>query len=231
MEYPIQVEIANPSDIQVITDVRGSCGWCAWEPGRLATRSGGVEVYRSEDFELRTGDLIRWTRNDAGLGLVNSGTAEAAAVRDGKVGFRLEDGRRLDLSSGDPQLRRIDRAWAFTVHSFQGRTVDTVIAAMEAKHPNLTTQQMLYVEISRARDRTELVTDDRESLRESLEAATVERIAALDTVGTERTATPEAGLDAVRDVGKESAVPKSSEPCRAPEIGKAPKSIEYDLAL
>ena len=137
-------------------------------------------------------------------------------MRDGKVSFRLEDGR-LDLSSGDPQLHRIGRAWAFTVHSFQGRTVDTVIAAMEAKHPNLTTQQMLYVEISRARDRAELVTDD----RESLEAATVERIAALDTVGTERTATPEAGLDAAHDVGKESAVPKSSERCRAPEIGKA----------
>ena len=71
----------------------------------------------------------------------------------------------LDLAPGDPQLRHIDRAWASTVHAFQGRTVDTVIAAMEANHPNLTTQKTLYVEISRARDRAELVTDDKAALR------------------------------------------------------------------
>ena len=107
----------------------------AWEPSRVAARAGGVEVYRSEEIELRAGDRIRWTRNDAGLGLVNSQTAEVAAVRDGKVTFCLEDGRMLDLASGDPQLRHVDRAWASTVHAFQGRTVDTVIAAMEANHP------------------------------------------------------------------------------------------------
>ena len=67
--------------------------------------------------------------------------------------------------TGDPQLRHIDRAWASTVHAFQGRTVDTVIAAMEANHPNLTNQKTLYVEISRARDRAELVTDDAKVLQ------------------------------------------------------------------
>ena len=123
----------------------------AWEPNRIAARAGGVEVYRSEEIELRAGDRIRWTRNDAGLGLVNSGTAEVAVVKDGRVTFRLEDGRTLDLAPGDPQLRHVDRAWASTVHAFQGRTVDTVIAAMEANHPHLTTQKSFYVEISRAR--------------------------------------------------------------------------------
>ena len=51
------------------------------------------------------------------------------------------------------------------MHAFQGRTVDNVIAAIEANHPNLTNQRMLYVEISRARDRAELVTDDKPGLR------------------------------------------------------------------
>ena len=150
----------------------------AWEPNRLAARAGGVEVYKRETMELRAGDRIRWTRNDMGLGLVNSQTAEVSAVKSGAVTFRLEDGRMLDLAPGDPQLRHVDRAWASTVHAFQGRTVDTVIAAMEANHPNLTTQKTLYVEISRARDRAELVTDDRAALKERLEAVTGERIAA-----------------------------------------------------
>ena len=81
------------------------------------------------------------------------------------VTFRLEDGRTLDMSRSDPQLRHLDPAWASTVHAFQGRTVDNVIAVMEASHPHLTTQKSFYVEISRARHRAELVTDDRKGAR------------------------------------------------------------------
>ena len=154
-----------------------------WEPGRLAARTGGVEVYRVEHMELRQGDKVRWTRNDPDLWLMNSQAAEVMSVRDKRVTFRIEDGRILDMTSADSQLRHVDRAWASTVHAFQGRTVDTVIAAMEANHPALTNQKTLYVEISRARDRAELVTDDARALRERLEAATGERIAALEAIG------------------------------------------------
>ena len=210
-------------------------GIVAWEPGRLAARTGGVEVYRGEDMELRAGDRIRWTRNDAGLGLVNSQTAEVAGVRDGRVTFKLEDGRMLDMRNADPQLRHIDRAWASTVHAFQGRTVDTVIAAMEANHPNLTTQKTLYVEISRARDRAELVTDDRAALRERLEAVTGERISALEAMEPERAKGREAGPDAGLSIGRESGASMSQERERAPapetERVPEPKSIDRDLGL
>ena len=161
----------------------GKGGAVAWKPARIGGLQGGTEVYRPEGIELRAGDRIRWTRNDAGLGLVNSRTAEVLGVANGRVAFRLEDGRRLELGSGDPQLRHLDHAWASTVHAFQGRTVDNVIAAMEARHPHLTTQKSFYVEISRARDRAELVTDDAAELRAQLQAATGERIAALEGIG------------------------------------------------
>ena len=204
-----------------------------WEPSRLAARSGGVEVYKVDQMELRAGDRIRWTRNDAGLGLVNSQTAEVASVKDGRVTFRLEDGRMLDMKAGDPQLRHIDRAWASTVHAFQGRTVDTVIAAMEANHPNLTNQKTLYVEISRARDRAELVTDDAKALRERLEAATGERIAALEAIGAEKAGPREAGRDAGWDGVLESKGPNTPERVSGPEAEKAraPKSVDRDLGL
>ncbi len=204
-------------------------GTVAWQPGRIAARAGGVEVYRKETMELRAGDRIRWTRNDAGLGLVNSQTAEVTAVRDGRVGFRLEDGRMLDMNAGDPQLRHVDRAWASTVHAFQGRTVDTVIAAIEANHPNLTNRKMLYVEISRARDRAELVTDDKAALKEQLEALTGERIAALEALGEAKAKAPEAakagGMDA--EIGGERSAGRTPEP----EKTLAPKSVDRDLGL
>ncbi|MDD9998165.1 MAG: relaxase domain-containing protein, partial [Rhodospirillaceae bacterium] len=171
-----------------------------WIPGRLAARSGGVEVYRREIIELRQGDRIRWTRNDQSLELVNSQTADVTAVGKDTVTFRLEGGGTLELNRGDSQLRHIDRAWASTVHAFQGRTVDTVIAAMEAEHPHLTTQKSFYVEISRARHRAELVTDDRNALGEHLEQATGERITALESINQESESHLEPERESEREV-------------------------------
>ena len=179
----------------------GQGGTVRWKPGEIAGRRGGSEVYRAEGIELRAGDRIRWTRNDAGLGLVNSRTAEVAGVRNGRVTFKLEDGRKLELGRNDPRLRHLDHAWASTVHAFQGRTVDNVIAAMEARHPNLTTQKSFYVEISRARDRAELVTDNAEELRAQLQAVTGERIAALEGIGEMKREAPGKAAEAARDAG------------------------------
>ena len=142
-------------------------------------------MYRGVRVELRAGDRVRWTRNDPGFGLVNGATATVERVdRDG-VRFRLEDGSATRLADGDPQLRHLDRAWAATVHAFQGRTVDRIIAAMPADNARLTTQQAFYVAISRARDRAELVTDDARKLADQLEKATGERVAALDGVASQ----------------------------------------------
>ena len=176
----------------------GKGGRVAWKPEEIGGRKGGSEVYRAEEIELRAGDRIRWTRNDAGLGLVNSRTAEVVGMVNGRVTFRLEDGKTLELGRADPQLRHLDHAWASTVHAFQGRTVDNVIAAMEARHPHLTTQKSFYVEISRARDRAELVTDDAAELRAQLQAATGERIAALEGIGEMKREAPDKAVQAER---------------------------------
>ena len=180
----------------LLDDGRG--GRVAWKPEEIGGRRGGSEVYRAEEIELRAGDRVRWTRNDAGLGLVNSRTAEVLSAANGRVTFRLEDGKTLELGRNEPQLRHLDHAWASTVHAFQGRTVDNVIAAMEARHPHLTTQKSFYVEISRARDRAELVTDDAAGLREQLQAVTGERIAALEGIGEMRREAPDKADEAVR---------------------------------
>jgi len=189
----------------------GKGGSVAWRPAQVGGRSGGTEVYRSEGIELRAGDRIRWTRNEAGLGVVNGRTAEVMGVANGRIAFRLEDGRRLDLRPGDPQLRHLDHAWASTMHAFQGRTVDNVIAAIEARHPHLTTQKGFYVEISRARDRAELVTDDASELRAQLQAVTGERIAALEGIGDMPREAPGRALDA-ESAGAGEALGRGREP-------------------
>ena len=56
----------------------------SWRPRMVGAKRGAVEVYRAEGIELRAGDRIHWTRNHAGLGLMNSGTAEVASVQGGR---------------------------------------------------------------------------------------------------------------------------------------------------
>ena len=67
--------------------------------------------------------------------------------------LRLEDGRVLDMRKDDPRLRHVDRAWASTIHAFQGRTVDTVIAALEAVEPELAKGREAGLEADRSADR------------------------------------------------------------------------------
>ena len=153
-----------------------------WNPVRIAAAKGGVEVFRSETMELRSGDKVRFTRNDPASGLTNGQVAAVESVGKDGFGFRLEDGSPMKLGEEDPQLRHLDHAWAATIHAFQGRTVDRIIAAMPSGNANLVNQKSLYVAISRARDRADLVTDDPKRLADQLERATGERIAALDAV-------------------------------------------------
>ena len=156
-----------------------------WRPYMLAGAKGGVEVYRSEEIELRKGDRVRWTRNDPGSELANGETAAVESIGKDGVGFRLEDASAMKLADHDPQLRHLDRAFASTVHAFQGRTVDQIVAAMPTGNPDLTNQRAFYVAISRARDAAELVTDDAWKLSDQLESATGERVAALDGAAME----------------------------------------------
>ena len=218
-----------------------------WRPYLLAGAKGGVEVYRSEAMGLRAGDRIRWTRNDPGSGLVNGQMAEVETIEKDGVRFRLHNGESVKLAEGDPQLRHLDHGWASTVHAFQGRTVDNIIAAMEAGHPHLTTRKAFYVAISRARDGAELVTDDAKQLADHLEKATGERVSALDaakkyvTLGIEigEGKTLEPGKVRERE-GREAGDPvreaeRSNEPAHqtGPEIVPEPKqkSVDMDLGM
>jgi len=100
------------------------------------------------------------------------------------------------------------------------------------------------VEISRARDRAELVTDDARALRERLETVTGERISALEGIGEvvrpererDQKATPDrerpdpgaaAPSHPERELDRESSQGKTPEP--EPPVRE--KSIDMDLSL
>ena len=142
-----------------------------------------LDVYETRPIEIRAGDRIRWTRNDKARSLINGERAEVTGIAGNRVRFRVADGRVISLRADDPQLRHIDHAWSSTVHGAQGSTADGVIAVLDSSHGALTDQSIFYVELSRARDRAVVLTDNAEQLVEVLEANTGERATALEAVG------------------------------------------------
>jgi len=214
-----------------------------WSPHKVAGRTrGAVEVFEPATMPLQAGDAIRWTRNDNANGLYNGQTATVAAVgADGSVTIRDHGGDRTILLPGDaPQLRHMDYAWAGTVHAFQGRTTARVVAALEAGNPHLTNQKMFYVEISRARDAAVLITDDAERLRNRLERATGERIAALDLMSGERQERTPADVDAGGASGTAEPVGERDGPAPQMDLfgggqngdgGRAPTSGPADIGF
>ena len=92
-----------------------------------------------------------------------------------------------------------------------------------ARH--LTTQKSFYVEISRARDRAELVTDDAGKLKEHLEQVTGERISALEGIGAAKPA-PAKVIEQTPQFAKETHEPGTGSdsapvPDKVPEAEKS----------
>ncbi len=141
-----------------------------------------LDVYETRPMEVRAGDRIRWTRNDRKRSLVNGERAEVEGIAKDRVRFRLADGRGLSLRLDDPQLRHIDHAWSSTVHGAQGSTADGVIAVLDSSHGALADQSTFYVEISRARDRAVVLTDNAEELVKVLADNTGERPTAIEAI-------------------------------------------------
>ena len=97
---------------------------------------------------------------------------------------------------------------------------------METRHPHLTTQKSFYVEISRARDRAELVTDDAAELRAQLQAVTGERIAEMEREASDKGVEAEPGSG-----GKEPADHGPSSKDREPAAPIRERGAGMDLGL
>ena len=155
-------------------------------------------LYDTERIEVRAGERIRWTRNrkapPARFGhprqpdLVNGGEAEIVDIDRQRVLFRDEAGRTFPLRRKDPQLRHLDHAYCSTVHGAQGRTARTVIAVQDAH--GAVDQAMFHVEVSRASESFQLLTDDREALVEMLEARPDREDGALEALGLDPAESP-----------------------------------------
>lgn len=138
-----------------------------------------LSVYEPECTELTRGDVIRITRNEKNLDLANGDRFNVVSVENGQV--QLNDGKRTVELPIDKPLH-LDHAYATTVHSSQGLTVDRVFINAET-NSRTTAKDVHYVAISRARNEAVIFTDDKKKLPQAISRENAKH-AALDLART-----------------------------------------------
>ncbi len=141
--------------------------------------AGHAQAFSAQPIDLKTGDSIRFTRNDREAGRINGGRAEVIAVDQQARTATIQIGRgtteTLDLDSA--RDRHIAHGYVDTAFAAQGRTADHVIIHADSKAVNLVDQKSFYVGISRAKESATIFTND----RGKLVAAISERAGQLQT--------------------------------------------------
>lgn len=128
--------------------------------------AGKVEVFEAQRLELRTGDSIRFTRNDREAGRVNGAQVEVTAVDAASrtATVRGARGQIQTLRLDTARDRHIAHGYVDTAFAAQGRTADHVIVHADSRSTNLVDQKSFYVAISRAKQSATIFTNDRAKL-------------------------------------------------------------------
>ncbi|MFC4347082.1 MobF family relaxase [Kordiimonas lipolytica] len=136
-----------------------------WRPDLVAGNAkGAIDVFQHDQIELAQGDEIRFTRNFPRHGIMNGTQCQVLEVGDKTVRLRKQNGEILVMNRDQASMRHIDYAWASTTYSAQGKTVDEVHVVASSQKAHMNTAQSLYVQVSRARSRAHVYTDNREAL-------------------------------------------------------------------
>ena len=173
----------------------------------------------SRERTVGVGDRIRTRRNDyervttKGAAVVNGATWEVARVIDGGGLWVSSDDRgqvllpASYLQERDEETGRpfVELAYASTVHSAQGRTVDRAVMVVDA----MTEAELLYVGMTRGRATNIAVADfgdeDGHTLFEAaLRNPSAEAVAALDLIAEQREAE---AAEAAREAARQQAGP------------------------
>jgi hypothetical protein len=137
----------------------------------IPNQEGQTECKR---VRLTKGDKITFLQNEyRDYDIRNGERATITALNDRNIEVLTADGRKLTIDIN--KYRAIDYGYALTTYKSQGQTYDKVIVESDTKIPSLNDMRNQYVQITRARDKVTIYTDDKESLKELADLKTHSR--------------------------------------------------------
>jgi len=148
------------------------------------------EVFTKSERIFKIGDKIAFNRSIPELKLINGTNAIITKItksritgKTSQVSLQLENNKIINLKADSSALKHIDHTYAITAHKAQGLTCQNVIAVCESYRKALTSQKNFYVEISRAKERAIIITDNQEKTIKQLKLNTGIEISAREHQG------------------------------------------------
>ena len=128
--------------------------------------AGKSQAFAPQPMDLKTGDAIRFTRNDREAGRINGARGEVIAVDEQTrtAIIQTPDGKTETLNFDSARDRHIAHAYVDTAFAAQGRTADHVMIHADSAATNLVDHKSFYVGISRAKESATIFTNDRGKL-------------------------------------------------------------------
>ena len=141
-----------------------------------AKHAKSFDVLEQRTIEVAAGDRLLLTANRRESGLcVTNGEIVTVAQVDAAARIHLEDGRTLPAN-----FRQFAHGYAVTAHRSQGKSVDAVIISADGMQ-----KELFYVAASRGRESVQVITSDKERLRQTVARSTVRKSASELARGTQ----------------------------------------------
>lgn len=135
-------------------------------------KNTAMTIYNKNEIEISKGDILRVTKSNQNIDQATGDIYKVIKLnKESKKAFvEANNGeiKELDLN----KKNHLDHAYAMTVHSSQGTTVDKVIVNLDTKS-KITNKEVFYVAISRARHEAHVYTDSVKEMSNAVKQATV----------------------------------------------------------
>ena len=135
-------------------------------------KNTAMTIYNKNEIEISKGDILRVTKSNKEIDQATGDIYKVVKLnKESKKAFVESNNgeiKELDLS----KKNHLDHAYAMTVHSSQGTTVDKVIVNLDTKSKT-TNKEVFYVAISRARHEAHVYTNSVNEMPDAVKKATI----------------------------------------------------------
>ena len=128
---------------------------------KITVHEGDKDRHEKRNFAEK--DRIIFTANDKRLGVMNGTMATIERIRGNEIMARIDGAKGEKVTFNMDRYNNIDHAYAVTNYKAQGMTVDKVVADMNTRGA-AQTRNTLYVDISRAKQKAVVYTDNKATL-------------------------------------------------------------------
>lgn len=138
----------------------------------IKPKATAMTIYEKNEIEISKGDILRVTKSNKDIDQATGDIYKVVKLNKEKQKAFVETSngeiKELDLK----RKNHLDHAYAMTVHSSQGTTVDKVIVNLDTKSKT-TNKEVFYVAISRARHEAHVYTNNVSEMPNAVKQATV----------------------------------------------------------